>query len=136
MGDPIWRKNLHDAILLYPLVIAHGNVKDVFPVHVQSIATLPEHLRAVHESRVPRVIVVIRTCRIRRLTPFDLGEPGGHLSIPARDVDENLPHAPRAKPHRPNLRLVEAVDGFSQLSVRLFGCLKPLLLVSHVILPR
>lgn len=30
MPDPIWQKNLRDAILLDPLTLIHGNVKDVF----------------------------------------------------------------------------------------------------------
>lgn len=46
MSGPIWRNNLRDALLLEPLVIAHGNVKDVFSVTPEQVRTLPESVRA------------------------------------------------------------------------------------------
>lgn len=30
MAEPIWQKNLRDSIMLHPLLLLHGNVKDVF----------------------------------------------------------------------------------------------------------
>src|SRR6266571_45272 len=68
-------------------------------------------LARIHEPGVPCVVVVIRACRIRRLAPLDPGERRSHLPVPAHDVDENLPDAPRAQPYRPTLSLVETAHG-------------------------
>jgi len=45
MSGPVWQKNLRDAILLDPLIVTHGNVKDVFPVNVDQLPSLPPALQ-------------------------------------------------------------------------------------------
>lgn len=45
MADPIWQRNLRDAVLMDPLVIIHGNVKDVYAVPVAGETQLPVGLR-------------------------------------------------------------------------------------------
>ena len=37
MADPLWQKNLIDAVRMNPLVLAHGNTKDLYPVPPTSI---------------------------------------------------------------------------------------------------
>ena len=43
MPEPIWQTNLRDAILLDPLVLIHGNVKDLFYVPPSKRKRLPPH---------------------------------------------------------------------------------------------
>lgn len=45
MPEAIWQKNLRDAILLDPLLLVHGNVKDVFRVAAGDESRLPPWLR-------------------------------------------------------------------------------------------
>jgi len=40
-----WRANLSDAVLLDPLILVHGNVKDVFPLDQEARARMPDELR-------------------------------------------------------------------------------------------
>lgn len=44
MSEPIWLKNLRDAILLDPLILAHGNTKDLFPVPFGLARPVPDHI--------------------------------------------------------------------------------------------
>ena len=44
MSEPIWLHNLRDAILLEPLILVHGNVKDIFPLEQSKRRLLPESL--------------------------------------------------------------------------------------------
>ncbi len=46
MAEPMWLKNLRDALLLSPMVLVHGNVKDRFPVPAGGEQRLPPHLRS------------------------------------------------------------------------------------------
>ena len=41
MPEPIWQKNLRDSILLDPLILIHGNVKDVYPLAAGDEVRLP-----------------------------------------------------------------------------------------------
>lgn len=45
MPEPNWQKNLRDSILLDPLILFHGNVKDIFPVRSGDERRLPATLR-------------------------------------------------------------------------------------------
>ena len=40
-----WRSNLADAVLLDPLILIHGNVKDVHPLDEQGRSRLPVEMR-------------------------------------------------------------------------------------------
>ena len=40
-----WRANFGDAILLDPLILVHGNVKDVFPLDEEARSRMPAELR-------------------------------------------------------------------------------------------
>ena len=42
-----WRSNLQDAVLLDPLVLVHGNCKDVFLVNAEERSRLPAHLQQI-----------------------------------------------------------------------------------------
>ncbi len=42
MSEPIWRKNVRDAILLDQLILIHGNVKDLYTIDATSTAQLPK----------------------------------------------------------------------------------------------
>ena len=42
MAEPIWKHNLRDAILLAPLVVIHGNVKDVYYIEHSKRGRLPK----------------------------------------------------------------------------------------------
>ncbi len=44
MADWAWQKNLRDAVLLDPLVLVHGNVKDLFLVGTHVRTRLPARL--------------------------------------------------------------------------------------------
>lgn len=44
MADPIWLKNLRDAILLDPLILIHGNTKDLFPIPVGLYRPVPDQI--------------------------------------------------------------------------------------------
>lgn len=44
MANWAWQKNLRDAILLDPLVLVHGNVKDQFSVSLEARSKLPARL--------------------------------------------------------------------------------------------
>jgi ATP-dependent Clp protease ATP-binding subunit ClpA len=48
MATSIWQKNLRDAILLDPLIILHGNVKDLFRVDSSKQAALPTELAGIN----------------------------------------------------------------------------------------
>jgi ATP-dependent Clp protease ATP-binding subunit ClpA len=37
VADPLWQKNLLDAVRMTPLVLAHGNIKDLYPVPPNSV---------------------------------------------------------------------------------------------------
>ena len=45
MSDPLWQRNLLDAVLLNPMVLLHGNVKDRFAVAADDVPRLPAELR-------------------------------------------------------------------------------------------
>ena len=42
-----WRANLQDAVLLDPLVLVHGNCKDVFLVNAEERSRLPAQLQQI-----------------------------------------------------------------------------------------
>lgn len=44
MATPVWVKNLKNTMLLAPLVVLHGNVRDLFYVDSDRRSRLPEHL--------------------------------------------------------------------------------------------
>ena len=44
MVEPIWLKNLRDAMLLDPLILLHGNTKDVFPIPIGLARPVPAHI--------------------------------------------------------------------------------------------
>jgi hypothetical protein len=44
VADWAWQKNLRDAVLLDPLVLVHGNVKDLFAVSLEARSKLPKRL--------------------------------------------------------------------------------------------
>lgn len=45
MAGPVWKQNLHDAILLDPLTLIHGNVKDLFFLEDGRKRNVPEKLQ-------------------------------------------------------------------------------------------
>ena len=55
-------------------------------------------------------------------TGADPDGPGGdHLVVPARDVDEDLAHAPGPEPDAAHLLVAQPLDRFAQLGERLVG---------------
>lgn len=53
MTDSIWQKNLRDAILLDPLIILHGNVKDLFFLDDAKRLALPDKLNDLSYAPFP-----------------------------------------------------------------------------------
>src|SRR4051794_18923693 len=53
VAEALWQKNLADAILLNPMVLLYGNIKDRFSVHAGNEDRLPASLRSLPYVNFP-----------------------------------------------------------------------------------